>query len=442
VLFHANDPQFHFSNFYVPAWDPLPYVGADILAFALQYIFPIDIAGRLILSLCVASLSYAIFLFLKKSCPENLALAPLGLFLVYNPNFLMGSIGNQLSVAACLIVMSVWIAYCASPRLLTAVCFSAGLIVVYLFHLIGFAVAGVVVGVYTLFQEERWKKLVVLLASSLPSLMLFILHPGHEGTTRTGTMRYTITVFTRLRHLIFPLWLFTWRPLDIAFIASLVLILLILFLVQPRIRVQSVWLTISCVLILISFAIPDQYGSGGFVDLRIISFIYFFVLPVFRFERIPRSLLIAISLLVAFRIAVVEYMFLAEQHQLSQLTSSFEAIPRDSKVLQLERYGGNTGYVWRGELHHLQYGMIQRGFLLPSLFHIPGVQPIRMVTDIYYPNISYDVDYTEENTDWEKIAQSYDYLWVPTNPEISKLSSSIGDPIYSNDSVTVYRIRK
>ena len=43
VLFHMEDPNFHFATFYAPAWGPLPYITPDVLAMALQYVLPIDI---------------------------------------------------------------------------------------------------------------------------------------------------------------------------------------------------------------------------------------------------------------------------------------------------------------------------------------------------------------------------------------------------------------
>jgi hypothetical protein len=39
----------------------------------------------------------------------------------FNPNFLMGSISNQFSLALCLIVVGVWISYCSKPNTGTAI---------------------------------------------------------------------------------------------------------------------------------------------------------------------------------------------------------------------------------------------------------------------------------------------------------------------------------
>ena len=66
----------------------------------------------------------------------------------------------------------------------------------------------------------------------------------------------------------------------------------------------------------------------------------------------------------------------------------------------------------RGDIHYLEYGIIQRGFLDPMLFHIQGVQPVRLVGSPYCPNVFCDSVNGAPNVDWQQVANSYDYLWV------------------------------
>ena len=67
VLFHARDQAYQFSSYYTPAWGPLPYISTDLLALALQYFLPIDIAGRLVLTICILSIPVGTLYFLKKA---------------------------------------------------------------------------------------------------------------------------------------------------------------------------------------------------------------------------------------------------------------------------------------------------------------------------------------------------------------------------------------
>jgi hypothetical protein len=436
VLFHMKDPAYHFAAFYTPAWGPLPYISPDILAMVLQNFLPIDVVGRCILSLCIILVTFGTYFFLKKACPENIELASFGVLVAFNPNFLMGSISNQFSLAFCLFVVGLWVSYCRSRKPITAVGIVIGLILVYLSHLIGFVVAGTVMGTYALLQKNPWKKVAILAVLSVPALLLLAYNFRYEGASPSFYYSEPF-VWDKLRHLPFPVRLFTSRALDMIVLATLGFLIILVWKNRRLVALRPVWLTVCAVLLLIYFIAPNAYRLGGYADLRILPFLYLFLLAVWRFQRVPRYLCFGLALLVLFRVVTVEQMFGDRQAELRQLTASFEAIPRDSRVLQIlpiERLLG------RADIHHLDYGLIQRGFLVPTLFHIPGVQPIRLAGSSYCPNVLCNI-FQASGVDWQQVANSYDYLWVHNYPEITTSVSQIGDVVFSNDSVTVYRVR-
>lgn len=117
VLFHMRDGAYHFPNLYAPAWGLLPYISPDILAMALQYFLPIDIAGKCVVSLGIILVALATYYFLKQACPENTALASFGILMAMNPMYLMGSISYGYSLAFCLLAVGLWVNYCKTPEL-------------------------------------------------------------------------------------------------------------------------------------------------------------------------------------------------------------------------------------------------------------------------------------------------------------------------------------
>jgi hypothetical protein len=440
VLFHMNDGAYHFANFFAPAWGPLPYISPDVLAMALQYFLPIDVVGRCILSLCIVLVAAGTYFFLKKACPENVGLASFGILVAFNPSFLMGSISNEFSLAFCLLVVGLWVSYCKDPKVTTAVGIAIGLLLVYLSHLSGFVVVGLVMGVYALFQKQRWKKVGVLAVLSLPPLLILTSSPSHAGSGSSFLYGGHV-VWDKLRHLVFPVRLYTSTTLDLIVLAGLAFLVFLVLKKRPTFTLQPVWFAVCAILLLAYFVAPGQYGFGGYIDTRFMLFVYLFLLAVIRFDRVPRYLYIGLALLALFRVATVEQMFISHQHELNQLTASFEAIPRNAKVLPLVRWPEN-GLVGAGDMHHVEYGVIQRGFLDPELFHLQGVQPIRLVGSPYCPNVFCDAAQDAPKVDWEQVANSYDYLWVlHSNPEITTFTCRIGDAIFSNDSVSVYRVR-
>jgi len=437
ILFHIKDGAYHFGNMYAPAWGPLPYISPDILAMALQYFLPIDVIGRCILSLCIILIAYATYFFLKKACPENIGLASFGIFMAFNPNFLMGSISYEFGLACCLLVVGLWVSYCRTPKVMTAVGIAVGVILVYLSHLSGFIIAGSAMGVYALFQEQRWKKLGILAALSLPALLIFIHDPSHGGGS--SSFEYD-TVWEKLKDLIFPLRLFTSKGLDLIALAGLAFLILLAVKRGRKFVLQPAWLAVCATSLLTYFVAPGNYGLIGYIDTRFLPFAYLFLLAAIRFKRVPRSLYFGLILLVLFRIATWEQLFISQQRELGQLTASFEAIPRNAKVLPLTHVPAR-GVIGTAVTHHLMYGVIQRGFLDPQVFHHPGIQPIRLVGSLYCLNVRCDIA-GEPRVDWQQVANSYDYLWVYNAPETLPFASRIGDVVFSNDYVTVYRVRQ
>jgi hypothetical protein len=443
VLHHARDPLYHFSAFYVPAWGPLPYVSVDLLAVGLQYILPIDVSGRCILSLCIVSVTFAGYLFLRKACPENASLALFGILVAFNPMFLLGSISYEISLAFCLLTVSLWVSYCSSPRVSTALWVMLGLLLTYFSHLIGILLAGLVMGVYALFSQSRWKTMGVLAVLSAPTLAVMG-YNLRQGSAAAGNLVYAgMTVWDKFVDLVFPVRFYSSKTQDAAVLAVLAIVAVLLFRHQQRITIQRSWLAVCGVLLAAYLIAPHTWGSGGYADSRVMPFLFFFMLPVFRFPRIPRYVLIMLAALVVFRVASVERLFIGEQPKLQQLTAGFDAIPRDSKVLQIGvadiRRGGLLEV--RGPTFHLFYGVIRRGFLAPTLYHLPGVQPIRLVDGVYCPTGVLCAPQNPSDAEWEKIALSYDYLWVQKDWLVPALPSRITDEVFSNEYVTVYRLK-
>ena len=168
----------------------------------------------------------------------------------------MGSTSNQFSLVFCLLVVGLWVIYCRSPKTITAVGIVIGLILVNLSHLIGFVVAGTVMGTYALFQEQRWKKVGILALLSLPALLLFAydLKLGVTGASLYYSERF---VWDKLRNLSFPIRLFTSRSLDVLVLAALAFLIILVWKSGRLVAMRPVWLTCR-------FSICSCWRSGDF----------------------------------------------------------------------------------------------------------------------------------------------------------------------------------
>ncbi len=445
VLFHIRDRAYDFSSFYTPAWGLLPYISVDVLAMALQHFFSIYIVGKCILSFGVMLVGLCTYLFLKEACPDNLPLAGFSIIVALNPMFLMGSISYEYSLAFCFLAIALWVNYCKTPRVITAVSVSLGLILVYLSHLTGFAAAGIVMGVYAVFQPRRWTRVLTLAGLSFLSLLILICNPIRAGGGASFVYA-GVTPLVKLKGLRFPLSLYTSKEIDYLFLFGCFLLSLALavFLVRREKLTstwQPVWLVAGGVLLLVYFASPLGFNDkfNAYMDVRFLAFALLVLLAGIRLRQLPRSLIMGLAALVLFRVATVEQMFIAPQGELRELTASFEAIPRNARVLPLVPLPPENRLEGTEDIHHCEYGVIQRGFLDPVLFHLEGVHPIRLVGSPYCPNVFCELA-NATGVDWRQVADSYDYLWVHGDSEAAAIAPRLGTVIFSNRAVTVYRM--
>jgi len=90
VLAHLKDPSFHFSGFYAADWNPSPYLAMDVILVGLQRFMPIEIAGRVLLSLCVLAVPAAAWFFVRRANPGEQSLALWSLAITQNLYFFSG----------------------------------------------------------------------------------------------------------------------------------------------------------------------------------------------------------------------------------------------------------------------------------------------------------------------------------------------------------------
>jgi hypothetical protein len=87
VLAHLKDPSFHFSGFYAADWNPSPYLAMDVILVGLQRFMPIEIAGRVLLGLCVLAVPAAALFFIWRANPGEQSLALWSLAITQNLYF-------------------------------------------------------------------------------------------------------------------------------------------------------------------------------------------------------------------------------------------------------------------------------------------------------------------------------------------------------------------
>ena len=92
------------------------------------------------------------------------------------------------------------------------------------------------------------------------------------------------------------------------------------------------------------------------------------------------------------------------------------------------------------ERHFWAYGVIQRGWLSPCLFHDPGMHPLAVSATIYDP--CQQALTPSATLDWKRVASDFDYVWAYRVPRYSPALSSVGRLVFSDSGLEVFHLTR
>jgi hypothetical protein len=440
VLHHLNDPHYDFGQFYAPDWRPNPYCFADFLAQVFQQFTNIYATGRLLLTLCILGLPLSVAFFLSRANPGSEYLALWAFAVAYNPNFLMGFMSFELSVGLCFVVVGVWLDYMHTSQekywVLTIVLAT----VLYLTHLGGFTVAGLALIVYTALAFGIGRRLVKAAVVFAPGVSLFLCERNHGWADRR--LVYTKwTLLSKVNGMVVPFREYS----HLVEYTTLIAVLLTIgyFLRRwTKLRIQYVWIVLVGAIIAVHWSTPNTYGDLAFVDYRfcIFAFLFALAIPVFRGSRtLPVLLASAVFLLHVFEASTH---FTSQQEHLSTLAGDFRYIPHNSLVLAYTSISSGAPWEEQNDLHFWAYGVIERGWITPSLFHQSGVQPLLLRVPMYSDDDQSGYKLQRGIYDPDLVARSYDYLWATNVHYLDPYLKRIADQIVSQDELQIFKSRE
>jgi hypothetical protein len=448
ILHHLNDPHQIFAQWYGSDWGPDPYVLGDLLLQGLQYVSNIYVAGRLFLTLCVLGIPVATWLFLRQASPGNEYLALWALPVAYNTNFLMGYLNYQLSITLALLVAAVWLAYLKGPKLSTWLLLLLLVTALYFTHLGGFGAAGLVLVLYTLIARRHLLELVQAGLLFVPGLACFLYVKMHSWSGRSldyGNWH----VAEKLVTLTTPLRGYS-RIIDAVCLLIFVVCIILALRKNQDLKIFGVWMAVSIAFVVLHFSLPDRFGDLTSINTRFPPFAFLFALAVASFGKRKQWVIGCAILVFLLRTAYLGFYFHVEQRKLEGLAAAFAAVPEHSVLSALSppdihdthRLAGNR-YVNRDDLHFWAYGIIDKGWVSPSLLHQKGVQPIIFRQAIYLADqAGGGYPFTAAPPDWQRLRQDYDAIWANNVPFLATGLTTIGSASYTAGNLVVYTIRK
>jgi len=446
VLAHLQDPNLHLSQFYASRWQASPYVALDVLAVFLQKLLPLDIVGRLILSISLLSLPLACYVFLRQVDYDSRYLAAWALVISYGPLFLGGGVNDVLSTALCFWLLALCLKYLAKPdwKLWLGLLILATLL--YFTHLFGFAMGAMIVFIYCVLTRQNVRRLFAATSIFVPGVVIYLLAffrgRSYWLKEENPAYRYQIDVAEKLVLLSNPFRGYGPKSTTLVLIA-LISCLIVAVWRNREFRLNHVWLWVTTATFVVYLLLPPNFHL---MDWRILPFLFILSLSVAKVG--PRARVLgAIGLLMfVVRSFEVDRTFTSRQHQLAEWHRSFEAIPRYSRVfpiVRLEDEGYNRAY-----MHFWAYGVIERGWFSPNMFHSIGIHPLALDTPaddiarlLWKKDPGHSGWWYVPEPDWPEIQRRFDYLWVFDLPRFSEPISKFGELAYSDGPVRVFRVR-
>jgi hypothetical protein len=433
VLAHLRDAAFHFGQYYRANWNTYPYLTMDVILLGLQHFVPIELAGRLFLSFCVLSVPLAAWFFIRRANPGEERLVFWSLLVCNNLYFFrFGFLNLELSMAVCFFLLGLWLWHLERPRLGTWFLLVTVTTALYFTHLVGFAVAAVVMTAYSLSARRPLKDLVFSWALYVPGMLCYLhstvghaARGGFQFRSLAGKIGSLISVMVACS-----------TALDLLTIVVLLGVLACAQIDNPEFRWNYHWRRATAILFLCYLILPAVIGPATNVDKRILPFIFVLSLAGAKVGRRGRKLAMVAVLLFLIRAGVLERNFVSAQPHFAKLASAISSIPPGARVLPLVDWA--DGASWP-ERHFWAYGVIERGWLTPCLFHDPGVHPFALKDDPYDPC---GLAITPKTSlDWGRVGREFDYVWIYHLPQFSLPLSAAGKIVFEGEDLQVFRLR-
>lgn len=451
----------HLQRYWDYDWALIGNLGVDLLIVPLAALFGLEPAGWIVAALLPPLMIWGVFRAagaVYGHVPAT-ALAALPFVLAYPYQY--GFVNFWLAAGLAFHAFATWVRLEGRPGLRAAVFLPVG-VIVWLCHVYGWGILGLLVGGYELARAGRsrgWNLLTPAraLASCWPLLLPLLLMAGWrdhgEGAVTLGWFRFgwklTATLHT-LRE--------QWQPLDIGTLGMA--ILLLYFGARDRRTGFDARFGIAALLFLAALILlPYQLFGSAFADMRIAPFLFIAALLALKpageageAAAFGRRIALAATVVFVVRIGASAIGYAQYDADYERHLGALDHVERGARVAILNRFPCRVPWR-RPRLDHLGSMMlIRREAFVNSQWDVPGAQLLRPLgaagTD-FNADPSHFVASRDCPTDLrprlaEKIAalprDRFDYLWVidfdpaglPAYPGLQRL--------YSDDRTILYRI--
>ncbi|AFY79715.1 hypothetical protein Ple7327_4621 [Pleurocapsa sp. PCC 7327] len=446
LLNYHNDPDL--QKYYQVNFMILPNLAMDIIVPFLAKFVGLDIAGRLMLVLNIfmltggsAFLSYALF--------RRINFWSLMTFMaVYNQAFIINFINFLFGTGLALWCIGIWILMRENKTWLRLVLFSCLISILFICHLYGFGIYGLVVvsyEIYSFFKQRSYfkraifQRLLVLFGQFIIPAILYLSSPTSGGET----IKYLTPVITKLKYV-------KMRMTDnYSLFLDNITIILILFipivgLLLKKLRLSQYMILPLCAVTVAYFVIPAKAVTSSHADWRILVPLFFLFLSSIEFNSdklFNRAILGLLIVVFSVRIFVINSAWNAVQGEYREILTAIEHIEKGSRLFSARAF--KNYYATIPFIHAPTYATIEKSAFVPSFFAFETQQPVEFQAK-YVPlaEKTMATGYEQgKGVRWKLVLDNYDYVLISNEKLMKKVPKSNLQSVFQSPHVHLYKVK-
>jgi hypothetical protein len=444
---HNNE---YLQKYYDIAFKILPNLAMDIIVPNIANIFPLEVAGRLMLVVVLFTMTSG-SIFLNYVLFRKVTIFSFIPFIfMFNEAFIKGFINFLFGVGLAMWCIGLWVMLRQSKLWLRIGLFSILSSLIFISHLFAFGFYTVTIVSYELglVLKKRSFSYKEILFNSLqftPPMFLYYFSPTSEGKT---LIEYSSlkTKFFEFPYYVFSPYVSQIKTLGMA---GLILILVIA-LYRNKIKINNLMLLPISALSIIYLVIPKTLSSGANVDWRILIplFLVFASSIDIDFSNENNQIIkfvLPIILIVIFslNLSSTAWQWMSLQNEYKGIILAIENIEEGSRLFSGRQYNYlNYKQMTVPFMHAPTYAIIKKSAFVPMLFAIPTQQPVSFKDN--YKNIvkatgssAYDWD---EKVDWDTVIKSYDYVLLSQKQLLKDIPQTSLTKVFERDYSILYKV--
>ena len=466
ILFNYESSEY-LSQYYKVSWHASPYLAFDSIVQGFAQFVPVDVAGKLFLSLLLLLLALAPIALNLALFGRVTPIALIGLLFVHNDTVTLGFVNYLFSIGFALCLLALWIRFREGPNWVRLLAFPILCSLLFFSHLLGYAIYLLMVGSYELGRhiQHAWQRtpraffsltreqvrnlLSIAFQCTLPLAIFMIYGPSTESVSSNthGGLGRKFELLQEMFTYLMPPYVWT---LDRA-VTLLLPLVAIALLAMRRLTVPGAMLWPLAAMLVLFFVMPMELFSGWGADHRLLPALGLLLIgsiaPVQPAGPVMRQIGVlataAIVALVAVRTGAVTVEWRKSNQEYAEYVAAFEHITPGSRMFFAFGHKDGDKQIGLRPNYHLPLLVLSRhAVYAPFLFasnsggftlqYQPSVEPMQRLS-------KGPVLLNGASPNWPAIQGTFDYFILVNEAYFDTPVPQQLVPIYAGPTVKLYR---